>query len=234
MADDTQPLSAAYVPWGTFKNSLAAFSEGLPNRIDRTALVGMAGGTQAHLLSALKFLGLIEDDGTPTSAMAELAVPDEETRKKVLDRIVRERYSALFELDLTKATPAQLQEKMQEHYRVRGTTRDRAVRFFLGAAEYLDIPLSQYFSARGSAGATNSSPRRKSRKPKGKQQVDRGGEDDNPPKGGSSKTVRLASGGSLELIASVDVMTMSEADRKFLFELIDKMEAYGKADDELE
>lgn len=47
-----------------------------------------------------------------------------------------------------------------------------------------------------------------------------------PP--GTSKTVNLASGGSLTISATLDLFSLSQTDRNFVFDLIDKLEAYER------
>jgi len=44
-----------------------------------------------------------------------------------------------------------------------------------------------------------------------------------------AKTVKLSSGGSLSVSATADFFALSSDDRKFVFELIDKLDAYAKA-----
>ena len=44
--------------------------------------------------------------------------------------------------------------------------------------------------------------------------------------GGESKTVRLASGGTLTLAATTAFLSLSQSDRAFVFELIDKLIEY--------
>src|SRR5262245_2949670 len=94
--------AAVYVAWGTMKNAIEGFVQGVHTRIDRTAFPGLSGGTQSQLLTGLKFLALITDDGKPTAALHALAVPDEGARKKKLEEILRDKYARLFELDLLK------------------------------------------------------------------------------------------------------------------------------------
>ena len=87
MADDGK--TAAYVSWVTFKNSLDRLAEGMPNRIDKTVFPGLSGGTLVQLLPALKFLGLIREDGTPTEALLALVQKNELERKAQLKFIFK-------------------------------------------------------------------------------------------------------------------------------------------------
>jgi hypothetical protein len=45
---------------------------------------------------------------------------------------------------------------------------------------------------------------------------------------GSSRSVTLKSGGSLTLHVSADLLSLAGEDRKFVFDLIDKLEEYEK------
>jgi hypothetical protein len=220
--------AAVYVAWGTMRNAIESFVQGVHNRIDRTAFPGLSGGTQSQLLAGLKFLGLITGDGTPTPALHGLAVPDEAARKKKLEAILRDRYGDLFTLDLLKTTPALLEEKMGESYNVSGSTRDRAVRFFLYAVEYLGIPVSPLLKK--AAGNGTPAPRKRRAAAKTKPESEPTPLDilGVPPTGGTARVVKLKSGGMLTVSASLDLFSLIPSDRKFVFELIDKLEEYER------
>src|SRR5437870_5468659 len=128
--DESRKAAAVYVSWITFKNAIEQLAQGVPNRVDRTAFPTLSWAVQGQLLSGLRFLGLIDENDKPTLLLQGLAMPDEATRKKKLDAIIRSRYGSLFDLDLTKATPAQVEEHLGEHYGVGGDTRGKAMRFF--------------------------------------------------------------------------------------------------------
>ena len=87
-----------------------------------------------------------------------------ESLKKYLKEILSGRYSKLFDLDLTKATLAQLTERMGHAYSVEGDTKKKAVRFFLSAVSYVDLPISSHIKkAKGTGnGGSGSSRRRRS------------------------------------------------------------------------
>ena len=68
----------------------------------------------------------------------------EEERKEKLTKIVRDSYSDLIAIDLTKATRSHFEEKLGELYNVSGDTRVKAVRFFLSAASFVGLPLSTF------------------------------------------------------------------------------------------
>jgi hypothetical protein len=221
--------AAVYVSWATFKNSLEELAQGVPNQIDRTAFPGMAWGVQSQLLAGLKFLGLIDEKLKPLPLLHDLAVPDEAVRKAKLGAILHERYAALFALDLTKTTPAQLDDQMTVSYNVKGATREKAVRFFLSAADYVDTPMSSLLKPSRPAG--NGTPvRRRRSQPVVRRAIppaaaSTSGEPVGPTHG-TKRTVKLKSGGTLTLAVSVDLFTLTADDRGFVFEFIDKLSKY--------
>jgi hypothetical protein len=233
MADEAK--AAVYVAWSTFKNALDGLAQGIPNRVDRSAFPGLAGGVQSQLLAGMKFLGLITDDHHPTKALHLVAVPDEAARKEKLAQILRDRYSELFALDLMKVTPAQLAEQMGASYSVSGATREKAIRFFLSAVEYVGIPVSRLFKSKSGNG-TASARRRRPVRPRGP--VSAGdptpGAEPGPvqPGGGTTRVVKLKSGGTLTVLASLDLFSLSPTDRTFVFELIDRLEKYERTSQE--
>jgi hypothetical protein len=226
MATGEKRVGAVYVGWSTFKNAIDTLTEAMPNRIDRTVFPGLAGGVQGQLLTGLKFLGLVADDGKPTPVLLALAVRDEAERKKQIDKILRASYPELFTLDLTKTTPGELREKMGESYGVSGATLDRALRFFITAAENAGITLSAHVSKVKAANGPASSRRRRAAKPRIEIPAPA---IPAPHAGGTSKSVNLASGGTLTISASLDLFSLTLDDRSFVFSLIDKLEEYEKA-----
>jgi len=52
------------------------------------------------------------------------------------------------------------------------------------------------------------------------------------PAGSATLTLTLASGGTLHFAASVNILQLSAEDRTFLFELIDRLHAYEKMQEE--
>lgn len=225
---ENQPAAAVYVSWTTFKNAVEMLSHGVPNQIDRTTFVGLSGGVQNQLFAALKFLGLMRDDGAPTDTLHALAVPDETKRKEELRKLIKERYAELFALDLAKATHQQLNDRMASAYNVSGDTKDKAVRFFLSALGYLEIQVSRFIQI---PGANNGSAPRVKRRAAPKQRVAANAAETPPNPGkpaGTSREITLRSGGVLTLSASLDLFSLTPDDRTFVFDLIDRLEKYEK------
>jgi hypothetical protein len=233
MPNETSVENKKTPPYGvfaTFKNSLEQLAQGIPNQIDRTVFPGMAWNAQNQLITALRFFGLIDENGKPTEKMHLLTVPNEDERKAQLGMLLRVHYAPLFALDLMKATPGQLDQCITEVYGATGDTRLKVVRFFLSALAYLDIPVSSLFGrTKVGPGGTNGVRRRRTLKPRAEEPGDLVPKSDDKqiiPASGTARVVTLTSGGTLTISVSLDLLRLSAADRQFVFGLIDKLEEY--------
>jgi len=234
MATDEATLGTpAYIPWKTFTNTIDALTANMPNRIDKSAFPGQSGTVQAQLLLTFRFFGLIDDDGKPTATLLAIAVADETARKAALRKLVELKYQPLFALNLTKTTPAEFAEKITEVYNVTGDTRLKATRFFLSALAYLGISVSPLLLRDRTKPAGNGATPRRRRAPRVRPVDDEQEDDDDAPppppppsSAAESRSVSLKSGGTLTLSATTKFMALSASDRKFVFDLIDKLEEY--------
>lgn len=229
---DTSEHAAAYVGWGTFKNFiLEGMKDGPPNVIDKSIMSGMAGGLQGHLLSSLKFLGLIDDRGVPLEPLLKLTTGNEADQKETLAAIIHQRYAALIAIGLERASMKQLLDTLETAFRVSGETKEKAARFFISAAQFAGISLSRHILEGGISSGRRRAAKRPATAPIA--EVERSREAKPPvptspttPLVGESRTVTLASGGTLTLSASVGFMKLAKADRDFVFGLIDQLDQY--------
>jgi hypothetical protein len=222
MADTEKGTAAVYVSWKTFQNSIDQLSKAeLTNVIDKTVFPGMAFSVQNQLFTGMRFLGLIDDKNKPTADLEALTTEDEAARKHKLKEILQRRYSELFALNLKKTTPDELDKKMAESYGVKGDTCYKAVRFFIGAAAYVGIELSPLLAGKKTNGTARVPGKKRGRKAASALNI-------SPHSGtaGTSKTVRLKSGGTLTLSHTLELFSLNTEDRKFVFELIDKLDGY--------
>lgn len=226
MADTEKKPAAVYVSWKTFQNSIETLAKAeIPNVIDKSVFPGMAFSVQNQLFTGMRFLGLIDEKNKPSLDLAALSDPVEETRKEKLKEILQRRYAALFALNLKKSTPSEIERQMAESYAMVGDTKEKAVRFFISAAEYVGIELSPLLSTtkKTNGGTRNTSTRKRGiRRPLPIGAIQRSSEE--PP--GTSKTVRLQSGGTLTISATLDLFALNSDDRKFVFGLIDTLDSY--------
>jgi hypothetical protein len=210
-----------YFSFATLLNQVERMErEGTPGRIDRSYLVGMAGGTRNQFKMGLRSLGLIDESDQVTDSLVRFAKYPE-GRQALLAEILRERFPRLVSLD-ENATRGQLDDRLAE-YGLGVDTRRKAASFYVAAATYAGIPMSPHIRpAKGvnSAGARRAAGTRRPRK-----RAAASGAPPAPPQG-NAHAVPLKSGGQVTLSVSVNVMELSVDDREFIFHLIDKLRAY--------
>lgn len=136
-----------YLPYKTFRNFLERLAPGIPTHIDRTTMRSFSGAAQTQLLTALKSLGLINQDETPTAALEPLVQAIASGDKAGLRSFLAGAYPWLFEdFDLTKATPKSLAARF-DGQGVSGDTTRKSIAFFLAAARDAEISLSTYIKS---------------------------------------------------------------------------------------
>jgi hypothetical protein len=217
---------APYIPFKTFLTALDNLSQGLPDQLDTSVWPSFSGGVRTQVLSAFKFLGLVDDEGHVQESLERLLDANQD-RKVILRQILEQSYPEVVSLGRTNASPAQLSEAMRT-YGVSGETLEKAGRFFLQAAQFTELRVSTLWkkvrrvptSGRRKVGGT----KRRKRAPKEDSEPEAGGRA--PGKAQDLIAVNLQSGGMIVLGVTVDVTKMSMEDRFFVFDLIDKMRAY--------
>jgi hypothetical protein len=139
-----------YLSFKTFQSAVESLrTHGLPDSLDRTAFGSRSGGEQTQILSAFRFLGLLDENNRTQESLRALVKAEDNTaeEKGVLAALLKERYANAFALNLEAATPAQLDKAIKD-YGAGGATIDRSVRFFLKACEHCGIKLSSRLTAR--------------------------------------------------------------------------------------
>lgn len=163
--------SPPYVGFGSFQSFISGLrGSPLPDRIDRSVFGTMSGGLAYGLLSALKFLNLIDGNGVPTPPLIRLAEADGEDQKAALRVVLESAYPGLFDgtVKLDRATSAQLNDHLRKEFGIAGSTVDKAASFVLAAATAADITISNQLKARkpiGSGGASQKKLRLKKNGP---------------------------------------------------------------------
>lgn len=102
-------------------------------------------GNESKVVNGLKFLGLINEDGTATEKMKILGFGGEEFQKN-LENIIREAYTVLFDTvkDLEKAKPQDIINCFKgDYYQMAPTTAKTGAQVFVFLAQKAEIPLSQ-------------------------------------------------------------------------------------------
>jgi hypothetical protein len=154
----------------------------VPGRIDPSIFGNASGSISYSIISALKFLKLIDDSGVPNDQFKALANASDEARPNILKGIIEKGYPSLLkpDVDLTTMTAGQFDEHMRTEYGVSGSTVDKIAAFFIGACKMAGIPISTHLTARKPV-ATSSSAKKSAKQRKGESTGEPDFEDSPPP-----------------------------------------------------
>ncbi|HEY1779424.1 MAG TPA: DUF5343 domain-containing protein [Roseiarcus sp.] len=133
-----------YTSYRTFRTFIEDLQEhGVPSHVDRSVLTRFSGVVGTQLMHALRFLGLIEDDGRPTQGLRELvsAHATEHWSEKLLATLGRE-YAPMFAIDLETATPSHFNEAFRKAFPAADAVVQKCVTFFLYAANDAGVKIS--------------------------------------------------------------------------------------------
>jgi hypothetical protein len=154
-----------YTSYRTFKTFIEDLHEhGVPSRIDRSVLTRFSGVVGTQLMHALRFLGLIEDDGRPTERFKGLvkAHGTANWSERFLE-LLRHEYAPMFAIDLETATPSHFSEAFRKAFPAADAVVQKCVTFFLYAANDAGVKISgRVLKGRKPRSLT---PRRKPAKP---------------------------------------------------------------------
>lgn len=154
-----------YTSYRTFKTFIEDLHEhGVPSRIDRSVLTRFSGVVGTQLMHALRFLGLIEDDGRPTERLKALvkAHGTGNWSERFLE-LLRHEYAPMFAIDLETATPSHFSEAFRKAFPAADAVVQKCVTFFLYAANDAGVKISgRVLKGRKPRSLT---PRRKPAKP---------------------------------------------------------------------
>lgn len=219
-------------PYGAYK-TFVAFIEGLrkhelPSRIDRSVMSSLSGSAQSGLQSALAYFKLVLESGQPTERLRDLVKADTlPERRKILKTMVEEGYPYIFagEIDVMTATTKQVEELFAKQG-ASGETVRKALAFFLAMVKQADVKISPHIKPSARPRGNN-----KARKAAGGQTVDP--PPIKPPSTSTasavSKLIEFKHGGTLTLSVDVNIIEMDEGDRRWMFDLIDQLQAYQKS-----
>ena len=133
-----------YTSYRTFRTFIQDLGEqGVPSRIDRSVLTRFSGVVGTQLLHALRFLGLIEDEGRPSERLRALVRAENAGRwPETLLELLRQEYAPLFAIDLQTATPSHFHETFRKAFPAADAVVQKCVTFFLYAASDARVTMS--------------------------------------------------------------------------------------------
>lgn len=224
MPDGSKPVPP-YLPYKTLISSLENLGQGIPPRLDRSIWKNQPGTVQSQILSAYKFLGLMNETTGPTEELHEL-VKNRATPGPTLKKIIEEKYKPILAHDLSTMTTKMLNSEFESAFNVDGETKKKGVRFFLQASKANGFTLSKFLLDQTRVSSTG--PRKKRPSTRDSEQGAADETLDEETEGaGMQKTISLQSGGQLSVSISVDLFELSTADREFVFGLIDSLKNYA-------
>jgi hypothetical protein len=133
-----------YTSYRTFKTFIDDLHEhGVPSRIDRSVLTRFSGVVGSQLMHALRFLGLIEDDGRPALRLKELMRAHAAGHwPETFLTLLRQEYAPMFAIDLETATPSHFNEAFRKAFPAADAVVQKCVTFFLYAANDAGVKIS--------------------------------------------------------------------------------------------
>ncbi len=149
VTDRNKKRSPPYVSYRSFLTLLEELQRGIPGRIDRSYWGDkFSGSTGTQLMSALRFLNLIDANAVPTVLLKELVGARGTIRSDTLKKISHESFTFLgnASFESEKATYSQLEEVFNDLYQVDRDVARKCIKFFTELAGDARIPLSPFIT----------------------------------------------------------------------------------------
>ncbi len=147
LSSSSKKLLPPYVSYRTFLNFIEGLQQTMPARIDRSYWGDrLSGSTGTQLVTALRFLDLIDMNGFPTVKLRQLVVSKGSQRAELLKQITRESYGFFFssQADPQAATYAQLEEAFHDNYQIASDVARKCIKFFIELASDGGMKLSPF------------------------------------------------------------------------------------------
>lgn len=231
MAGERHTTMPPYVSFATFNTFIADLKEhSIPTRIDRSVLTRFSGTVGTQLMTALRFLKLIDAADKPTEHLTALVrAHGTDEWPSVLGTILQGAYGPIFSIDLAKATPSQFNETFIKTFPGKDAVVKKCIAFFLPAAKGAGIPISERILKGKKPRAVNGARPRISRRPASSEAMPPA-----PPPlppSSSSSTASLTAATAFQLLAMFDPSTMNAEEQAAVWTLIQyakKREGAGK------
>ncbi len=147
MAEKNRRMLPPYVSYRSFWNFLDRLREAIPARIDRSYWGDkFSGSTGTQLMSALRYLSLIDGEGIPTETLRKLVEARDFQREEIMSQITRNSYSFFINspIDYKTATYAQFEDILHANFQVNADVARKCIKFFIDLAADARIPLSPF------------------------------------------------------------------------------------------
>ena len=206
-----------YIAFGTLTKLIEDMrGKALPPRIDRSLLSNHSGGHQAQILSALRYLELVDQQHSVLPSLQAL-VDEPDNNQILIATTIKRHYGPVLKLSAANGTQGQLEELFRE-MGVKGSTLRKAIAFFLKACAYSNIEVSEHFKVP----RVTASARKPRRKP-----ANTDAEPVSTADSPNTRTVQMRSGGSVSIDLDVNLFDLDEGDHAFVMKLVTTIQEYG-------
>ena len=146
-----------YVSYRTFWNFLDNLKQAMPARIDRSYWGDkLSGSTGGQLVSALRYLKLVDGNNIPTLRLKQIIFAKDPQRTNLLQQLHNEAYGFFVDsFDVATATYAQLQESLEQRFHASSEVARKCIKFYLGLASEAGISLSPFVTKKNRTVRTN-------------------------------------------------------------------------------
>lgn len=119
-------------------------TQGFPTHVDKDVMRRFSGSVRKQLITALRFLKLINTENETTQELSNLVDAKEpEEWKRQLRGVLNEAYGSLMEVNLSQITPTALSKEFRDRFKTKDEVTEKCVRFFVHAARDAGIELSK-------------------------------------------------------------------------------------------
>jgi hypothetical protein len=208
-----------YTSYKTFRTLIDDLrTHGVPSHVDRDVLKRFSGSVGTQLVTALRFLKLINDANEPLATLDALVDAKEDAQwKAALLTALKAAYGDLMAMDLKRATPMALSKEFKERYTNKDDVVKKCVRFFVHAVKDAGVELSPRI-----VNATRE--RRKPTTPRTKKRAENGDSEENGADNGKkdSDKSRVSSGEKTNYQMLIDILSpdMEQAEQDAIWTLI--------------
>jgi hypothetical protein len=158
--DEGRKHSPPYVSYKTFESFMAKLQQHLPTRIDRSYWGEMfSGSTGTQLMSAMRFLNLVDVNARPTPRLKLLvSTTPGEHRAALLRQIADDAYAFALKgtLDTQNATYAELEDVFKNTYRMKSDVCRKCIKFFTEFSKEAGMSLSPQITKKHKVPRTSS------------------------------------------------------------------------------
>src|SRR3990170_2829624 len=150
-SDKSRKRLPPYISYRTFENFIGRLQQQVPARIDRSYWgETLSGSTGTQLMSAMRFLNLVDANGKPTNELKMVAAARGTERPAALKEITFEAYNFVLQssLDLQNATYAQLEEVFHDNFQLTSDVCRKCIKFFISLASSAGTTLSPFVTKR--------------------------------------------------------------------------------------